>query len=352
MKLLDMTHGRHTYSVELSYSPLFESVLGIAAMTYTEIHPTLEKSPSYWEELALSLPLQLREDLLYAQTFNTWKTLLQLLHEQSFADLDAFLDYIPSLSAQALRFQALPFLGMEKEELRYLASTGDQAAKEELIQHTSAHKFYPSYIRHLCEGETEGLRTHLIRLMSGWYYAQIAPSLDQLKGILHRDWAKKQELRSTLAPEAFVEWATGGIHYPPEPEMTRVLLIPQTIYRPWTIQADAIRTKIFYYPVADESLEEIYDPYRPSFTLIHRFKALGDEHRLRIVKLLHDSDHSLQLLTEKLGISKSTVHHHLSLLRSAQLVETIEGGYRLKRTQLAALQSEWQHYLERKEEQK
>ena len=96
MKLLDMTHGRHTYSVELSYSPLFESVLGIAAMTYTEIHPTLEKSPSYWEELALSLPLQLREDLLYAQTFNTWKTLLQLLHEQSFADLDAFLDYIPS----------------------------------------------------------------------------------------------------------------------------------------------------------------------------------------------------------------------------------------------------------------
>lgn len=82
--------------------------------------------------------------------------------------------------------------------------------------------------------------------------------------------------------------------YEPEPSVARVLLVPHTLYRPWTIQADAPDTKVFYYPVADENMAEQVDPYQPPHLLVQACKALGDEHRLRIVKHLAERAHSLQ----------------------------------------------------------
>jgi DNA-binding transcriptional ArsR family regulator len=348
MKLLDMSHGRSTYTVELAYSALFECALGIAAATYPEIHPTLEKPPGYWEQLAARLTDEERQELHLAQQHNTWKTLLQLLHAQPFSELTAFLAYIKSLDQEALRYEALPFLGMDREDMRRLAAAGNGTAKQQLIEHCREHKFFPAYIRYICETDVEGLRRHLVRLMAGWYQANIAPDEGRLHAILRRDYERKRAMMESLPPEAFVEWATNGLEYRPEPEVTRVLLVPHCVYRPWNIQADRVKTKIFYYPVSDDSLDEETDPYRPPLPLVQRFKALGDEHRMRIIKLLWQQDMSLQELTDRLDLSKSTIHHHLSMLRAAQLVETAGANYRLKRTALDTLEGELRHYLERK----
>ncbi|NGQ95987.1 winged helix-turn-helix transcriptional regulator [Brevibacillus sp. SYP-B805] len=348
MKLLDMSHGRSTYTVELAVSPLFECALGIAAATYPEIHPTLEQPPSCWEELVSRLTDEERREFRHAQEHNTWKTLLQLLHARPFADLADFLDYVSSLDARRLRYESLPFLGMSQEERRQSAADGDRKAVRHLIDRCRDHKFFPAYIRYICEADTERLKRHLTTLMAGWHRVHIAPAEERLTAILHRDVERKRGMLASLAPEAFVEWATGGLAYPPEPEVTRVLLVPHCVYRPWNIQADAVRTKIFYYPVADDSLDEGTDPYRPPLSLVQRFKALGDEHRMRMIKLLSEREMTLQELTEKLALSKSTIHHHLSMLRSAQLVETAGTSYRLKPQTLGLLAGELQHYLEKK----
>ena len=47
-----------------------------------------------------------------------------------------------------------------------------------------------------------------------------------------------------------------------------------------------------------------------------KHKALGDEARLRIVKMLFEKERTLQEITERLQLGKSTVHHHLKLLRA------------------------------------
>ena len=52
-----------------------------------------------------------------------------------------------------------------------------------------------------------------------------------------------------------------------------------------------------------------------------KHKALGDEARLRIVKMLFEKERTLQEITERLQLGKSTVHHHLKLLRAAKLVD-------------------------------
>ncbi len=184
----------------------------------------------------------------------------------------------------------------------------------------------------------DGLLHHESELSIEEHYTDTAGYNDQVFGLSHL-------LGFRFAPpEALVEWATGGVRYPPEPGVRRVLLIPHTVYRPWTIQADAEQTKILYYPVSDESLYGDSDPYRPPHMLVQMLKALADEHRLRIVKLLAEQECSLQELTDKLSLAKSTVHHHLSMLRSAQLVGTSGDKYALKPAALDRLPLLWQQY--------
>ncbi|HET7658729.1 MAG TPA: metalloregulator ArsR/SmtB family transcription factor [Bacillales bacterium] len=347
MKVLNLEgeQRRRTYEVGMVCSPLWECALGIAAVTYPRIHPTLEKPESYWQELRKTLSKPLNEELDFVERHNTWKTLLQLLHEKFFASLEDFLTYIQTIDGVSLRSASLPYLGDSLQNERRKAASGDKGAVKILVQASLGHSFYPDYIPFICEVSIEKLRVHLIKVMKGWFEQQIAPSQQRITEVLERDWQAKLEMKEKLEPEAFVEWATGGVVYPPEPGVWKVLLVPQMIYRPWNITAELEGTKIYYYPVADESLEVEQDPYRPGLAMVQRYKALGDEVRLRIVKLLFEKKRSLQELTAQLDLAKSTVHHHLALLRSSGLVVTEKSHYVLRESLLFAVDAELRDFL-------
>ncbi len=55
--------------------------------------------------------------------------------------------------------------------------------------------------------------------------------------------------------------------------------------------------------------------------LVRVFKALGDQNRIRILKMLQDKPLSVGQLTAVLGISQPAVSRHLRQLREAGLVE-------------------------------
>ena len=65
-------------------------------------------------------------------------------------------------------------------------------------------------------------------------------------------------------------------------------------------------------------------------------KALGDENRIRILLALQEGELCVCQLIELLGLAPSTVSKHLSILRSARLVESRKEGrwiyYQLSRT--------------------
>ncbi|WP_421617513.1 ArsR/SmtB family transcription factor [Brevibacillus sp. TJ4] len=347
MRLMDLTNGRATYEVEFRFSTLFEAALGLAAATYPDIHHTLERPPAYWAELKAKLPADVQQHVSHLQRNNTWKTLLNLLDRHSFADLEDFLSYIQNSDAQQLRYESLPFLGQAWQETREKAAAGETTAVAALQQACRDHKFFPDYIRFLCEVEIDTLKHHLVTVMAGWYQAIIAPEEERVQGILERDCEAKLAMAAKLEAEELVEWATGGIRYLPEPHIDKVRLVPQFVYRPWSIQAEMEQTKILYYPVSDESISTEPDPDRPPHMLVLQYRALGDEHRMRMTKLLYRKDHTLQELTDKLGLAKSTVHHHLSILRSVQLVGVEGQRYVLKHANVNALFPAWQSYLER-----
>ncbi|EOO18244.1 MULTISPECIES: ArsR/SmtB family transcription factor [Bacillus cereus group] len=337
---------RETYNVQMKYSILFECALGIAAITHKRLIDTLEKSQSEWEEIRQSLSVEMREHLQFVEENNTWKALLQLLYEGDFQDLSQFIANIDSLSEEDLKYICLPFLGEIHQEKRRLAASGEASVIHELKELTHDHQFFSTYIEFVCHADVRELKTHLIAVMTGWYDSVVKKEAEEIVSILERDYEAKNEMNKKMQPEEFVEWATGGVTYMPEPSVHHVLLIPQITYRPWNIEADIEDTKVFHYPVANESIHP-EDPYEPNYFLVHKHKALGDEARLRIVKMLFEKERTLQEITERLQLGKSTVHHHLKLLRSAKLVDIHDGKYVLRKKAVQSLAKELDAFLNR-----
>ncbi|MDY0409840.1 ArsR/SmtB family transcription factor [Virgibacillus soli] len=345
MDILNTTsRKRETYQVAFTYSPLWECALGIAAITNTKMLHTLEKPTSYWQALKEGFSEELLNELKYVEENNTWKALLQLLHSFEGQGLTDFCDYINGLHTYQLKFICLPYIGDQYQDVRKKAAHADKEANLGLINVTKDNPFFPQYVDFIFHVNPDKLKQHLVSVMSNWFYAVVEPSLKRVTEILEIDYQSKISMAETLNPEQLVHWATGGVDYLPEPSVHKVLLIPQYVYRPWNIEADIEGTKVFYYPVSNKSLSP-EDKYMPSNFMVQKYKALGDEVRLKIVKILFENARSLQEITEILNMGKSTVHHHLKILRASKIVEIKESKYCLRLHVLTMLDQELKGFL-------
>jgi len=74
--------------------------------------------------------------------------------------------------------------------------------------------------------------------------------------------------------------------------------------------------------------------------LLEFFKALADANRLKIVGLLAKREYSVEQMAEMLGVSASTVSHHLSKLSKSGLVSArSESYYSIYRLETGVLES-------------
>ena len=100
--------------------------------------------------------------------------------------------------------------------------------------------------------------------------------------------------------------------------------------------------------VADSALGPS-DALTPPLSVVRLHRALGDETRLRILKLLASRDLYLTEIAQQLDLSKPTIKHHLAQLRSAGLVTITESGtvmyYSLRRNRLDDASAELKRFL-------
>ncbi len=171
------------------------------------------------------------------------------------------------------------------------------------------------------------------RVLSEWLpmYQAIEP---RIGAMIRRDHEGRARAIATLRPTDLIEATTGGIRWLAEPGVRRVILAPSYFARPYNFVFGGDDWRMFGYPIADEALDG-GDPLAPPAAVVRLHRALGDETRLRILRLLAGRDHYLTEIASALELSKPTIKHHLALLRSAGLVTlTEEGGlsyYSLRR---------------------
>ncbi|UOQ42850.1 ArsR family transcriptional regulator [Halobacillus salinarum] len=339
------TKERETYHIELKSSLLWEAALGIAAFTNERLIETLDLEKKERKKIKDSLSQSLKEKLDEVKSTNTWKAILQLLHQEDFSDLSAFQAYVKNLPSEEFKRIAIPHLGRDQEGLISEMLDGSKEALRKLQESTKNNSFLPSYFSFIFNADLVQVKKHIVEVMSEWYEQVISPEKESLQSILARDLAAKKRMLEKLQPEAFVHWATGGMDYKPEPGVYSVIMIPQYIYRPWNVEADLEGAKVIYYPVANESITPD-NKYVPNQMLIQRYKALGDQNRLKILKMLTEKERTLHELTEELLLGKTTVHHHLKLLKSARLVFIESNQYVVNARNITSLPEELKQFLE------
>jgi DNA-binding transcriptional ArsR family regulator len=223
------------------------------------------------------------------------------------------------------------------------ASAGDVEAREALRAAGGGHK--DDLLTLLDDPATTHRR--LVRVLQAWAvpFATIEP---RIRAIQERDAALRAPDRGAYSGSELIERTTGGIRWLPEVGIRRVILAPSYFSRPYNYLLAGDGWRFFGYPVADDALD-VEDRLAPPPAMVRLHRALGDETRLRILKLLAGQDLYLTEIAQQLELSKPTIKHHLALLRSAGLVTVIEAGsviyYNLRRDRLEAASGDLGRFL-------
>ena len=192
-----------------------------------------------------------------------------------------------------------------------------------------------------------GMKTDVVRVLGAWA-ERFNPIVPRIEAMLDRDYAARAGDRSTLPNAELIERTTGGIRWLGEPGVRRVILAPSYFSRPYNFLLGGVDWRFFGYPLADDALDAV-DPLAPPQSVLRLHRALGDETRLRILKLLAGRDLYLTEIAQQLELSKPTIKHHLSLLRAAGIVTITESGtvmyYSLRRPRLDDASTEIKRFL-------
>lgn len=216
-------------------------------------------------------------------------------------------------------------------DLTRRALDGDKAAFGQLRDQLEGAKGHP-----VLPDNPGQLVPALRRALHEWLpeFEQVEPRVTRM---LERDLASRDTSKIAADPMGFVESVTNGVRLYPEPAIKRIVLSPTYYGRPYNSMSRVGDTQVVLYPIADAALGAA-GMATPPVATVRLYRALGDETRLRILRLLAERDRYLTELAAELELSKPTVSHHLAQLRSAGLVTWNEQGnltyYTLRRDRI------------------
>jgi len=251
-------------------------------------------------------------------------------------DLPAFFAHLRKTDADEIRLHLVQFYARDTRRLTppsviRAAVAGDPKAREEFLR-TSHPDWEPwtDYLRRVLDADGEKLKSELIAILKLWAERVWKPEALKIMPIIERDAEAKRDLLRELPLDRFIPTATNGVEFAPRPGIDRVVMIPSFMNRPLVSYLEFGEVLIIVYPVADESVTAETDA--PPLRLVRLSKALGDEKRLRILRALAEGEKTLMELAETFGVAKTTMHHHMIVLRSAGLVSVGVGQkrYRLR----------------------
>ena len=314
----------------------------------------LDLGTEWLEELDAGLSKETRVDVESLASGDVWIALVAMLPEAgqggSVADFIEFIDSQDSVELRSRLTQCYDLFDDSKLSLIESAARGESGAADELL---SADMFdkpkmkrWSETLRFILEMSPDETKELLVRTMSGFQKDVFATHEESFRKQLESDYTAKSSMASQVSPERLIEIATSGITVSDETVSRPIVLMPTMVARPWVVISPGADFDVYGYSVADECLD--LDPDAPPPWIVKVFKALGDERRLRILRSLADGDASLAELAKDADIAKSTMHHHLMLLRAAGLVNVEVGHdkkYSLRETTPTEAASVLSHYM-------
>jgi len=313
-------------SVQVTASLPADFLVSLIAFGSPQSADTFDVGPAWFDQIRTKASPRLLQ-LLDPDSeggHGSWGCLIGLaLLAPAAGTVPEFISRVDALTADELW---LTLAGYHVPELRegagpenYLrAAEGDGLAQRAILLAAARFEEDVNWLPPLLARSPSDAKDLVTELLRRWHEEVFAEGQEERAAILARDAEGKRVMARTASPESLIEAATHGLEFRAEPWIRRLVLVPQTSMRPWNILTAYEEVGIICYPVADESLG--IDKNAPPAALLRLHKALSDDKRLRMLKLLAGGPASLQQLADGVGLAKSSAHHHLVILRAAGLV--------------------------------
>lgn len=186
------------------------------------------------------------------------------------------------------------------------------------LQPGSIYEKLFSYVSESLPTDLAGIRDQYVDLIRKWNNAYFSKIDSEIIDILSESIVEWEGKAISGDPVQFVERISGGLKIEQYEGLQQVILTPTYHTNPLIVISKLKNIAHIFYPI---DLPES-DPNQPSKKLIRITKALADENRLRIIKLLSEGPKTFTEILQHFSVSKSTVHHHVMLLRTAGLISS------------------------------
>ena len=167
------------------------------------------------------------------------------------------------------------------------------------------------------------LHTRVLAALRGWEAAVFREHIALVAPLLEREVDRLRRRVHEIPERELLTEATGGAEVVAEPGTEVIELFPQWVLRPWNVFWEHGTSQIIGVPIPPAHASA--NPDDPPDRLVALAKALGDERRLRILRRLTVGSYTLQELADHFEIPKTTLLHHLVILRSAGIVRVGPG---------------------------
>jgi DNA-binding transcriptional ArsR family regulator len=359
MRVADYTSQRDTkVNLTVSYHSAIDLLLSLWILGERlagEGLSDLDLGSEWFDDLAAGMSDKTRDDLASLGSGDVWIGLVALLPEAgkggSVAD---FLDFLDGYDPVDLRFRLSQCYDMFDESHQSLIADAAEGKEGAAANFLALEQFEKPHMARwgktlevLLSVTPQETKDQIVGILSSFQDEVFAPHEKEFRHNLETDFESKRAMTRRLSPERVIELATTGITLSGEHTSRPIVLMPSMVARPWVVVSAGPDFNVYAYSVSDENLD--MDPDTPPPWLVKIYKALGDDRRLRILRRLRESDASLAELAKGSDLAKSTLHHHLMLLRAAGLVGVHIGDtkrYSLRRDTMGEAAASLEYYLE------
>lgn len=318
--------------VELRSAPALELLIGLSTLTGRRAEPDT------WVPELTDCSAALNEAVAAVgpRSGELWLHLLGLALELPAATAAEFVDAVAAFDGFELRRH---LLGVYVPAWRHVAGadTIERAAggaADAAAALLANDRYYAGNARNaltlLLPASAPTTRRRVVAALRRFADEVFAQHEDALMSELSAETEAKRALAARVDASTLIAAAAKGFNYEPEPEASRVVLVPHLAARPWLFLCQHRDARIICYAAPGHADAEALDEQ-----VLAVGRALADPARIQILRRLAAGAASLTELAELTGLVKSTAHHHLSQLRAAGLV-TVSGNARAYRYTLAA----------------
>jgi DNA-binding transcriptional ArsR family regulator len=311
--------------------PAYEFLLGVTAFVTPHRVDSYEIGPAWFTDAEAALGPADTDGLraISSGCEHVFVRLLSTAHDLpapgGASDLMATLE---AMSADDLRLTLLGYYSKRTrrrttpEEI-LAAASGDPDAQRSFVTSTADGPECEAALQFLLGHRPVDLQAAVIDRLASWKDRVFTAQMAAIGPILEREVDRLRHRAADLGQDRFLEEATTGSAVVAEPGTDTIELFPHWALRPWNVYWEHGSAQIVGVPVPAEHASA--DPDDPPDRLVSLAKALGDERRLRILRRLTVGSYTLQELSDHFAIPKTTLLHHLVMLRAAGIVRVGPG---------------------------